>query len=196
MFLRPFHQTLRRHNSNKTKFTILNSVLAKLVSHFTPFCSHCLLWIKPGHNYPIPYLLAAWPCQAEPHLADQLGRRRSTPPPPLSPCLGDIQHLTAAHYPLPEPGPAMDHREIPAPSATAPCRARARAPHPARVHMPPLDRIPRPPRRHHPGSTPDTPSHLPTPHSHRSPSKPPPLPHRASCVPDQAAPPHAPKPCR
>src|SRR3954471_3759364 len=61
IFLRPFHQTLGRQNSNKTKFTILNSVLAKLISHLTPICSHCSLWIKPGHNYPIPYLLAAWP---------------------------------------------------------------------------------------------------------------------------------------
>ena len=190
--MRPFHQTLGRQNLNQINFTILNSVLAKLVSHLTPICSHCPLWIKPGHNYPIPYLLAAWPCQAEPHLAGQLGRRRSRPPPPLSPCLGASQHLTAAHCPLPEPGPAVDHRENPAPSATAPCRARARAPHPARVHKPPLDRSPRPPRRHDPGSTPDTPIRRPTPHSHRSPSKPPPLPLRAPAPPDRLPPPLSP----
>ena len=79
--MRPFHQTLGRQNLNQINFTILNSVLAKLVSHLTLICSQCPLWIKPGHNYPIPYLLATWPCQAEPHLVVQLGRRGSRPPP-------------------------------------------------------------------------------------------------------------------
>src|SRR4051812_3198575 len=84
------------------------------------------------------------------HLAGQLGRRRSRPPPPLSPCLGASQHLTATHCPLPEPRQVVDHRACTAPSATTTCRARPRASHPARAHTPPLDRSPCPPNASQP----------------------------------------------
>ena len=133
--------------------------------------------------------LTLLPCQPEGMVAGQTLPRRSRPYPPLSPCLGGSQELTATPCPLPEPRAAVDHQAQTAPSATAPCQCRPQSTPCPRSHRPPLSRSPRPPLHLALANTPDIPVRRPKPHNHRSPWTPPPLPLRAPPRPDRVPPP-------